>query len=62
MTSLEKIGLLKMDLLGLRTLTVISEAVKIIKRTKGIDANIDKLPLDDKKTYTLLLRTIMRSR
>ncbi len=54
MTSLEKIGLLKMDLLGLRTLTVISEAVKIIKRTKGIDLDMDALPIDDKKTYRLL--------
>ncbi|MCM8761583.1 MAG: DNA polymerase III subunit alpha, partial [Candidatus Omnitrophica bacterium] len=54
MTSLEKIGLLKMDLLGLRTLTVISEAVKIIKRTRGIDLNIDDIPIDDKKTYRLL--------
>ncbi|MDP3804144.1 MAG: DNA polymerase III subunit alpha [Candidatus Omnitrophota bacterium] len=54
MTSLEKIGLLKMDLLGLRTLTVVSEAVKIIKRTKGIDVYLDKMPMDDKKTYKLL--------
>lgn len=54
MTSLEKIGLLKMDLLGLRTLTVISETLKIIRRTRGIDVNIDKIPLDDKKTYKLL--------
>jgi len=54
MTSLEKIGLLKMDLLGLRTLTVISEAVKIIKRTKQIDLDMDGLPIDDKKTYRLL--------
>lgn len=54
MTSLEKIGLLKMDLLGLRTLTVIDEAVKIIKRTRDIDLDIDSLPLDDKKTYRLL--------
>lgn len=54
MTSLEKIGLLKMDLLGLRTLTVVSEAIKIIKRTKGIDLDIEKIPLDDKATYKLL--------
>ena len=54
MTSLEKIGLLKMDLLGLRTLTVIDEAVKIIKRTKGVDVDIETLPIDDKKTYRLL--------
>jgi len=54
MTSLEKLGVLKMDFLGLRTLTVISETVKIVKRTKGVDIDIDKIPLDDKKTYRLL--------
>lgn len=54
MNSLAKIGLLKMDLLGLRTLTVISEALKIIKRTKSIDLNMDDVSLDDKKTYKLL--------
>jgi len=54
MTSLEKIGLLKMDFLGLRTLTVINEAIKIIKRTRGIDLEIDKIPIDDGKTYELL--------
>jgi len=56
MTSLEKIGLLKMDFLGLRTLTVINEALKIIKRTKDTDLDIDKIPLDDKKTYDMLGR------
>jgi len=54
MSALEKIGLLKMDLLGLRTLTVVSEAIKIIRRTKGQDVDIEKLPLDDKNTYKLL--------
>ncbi len=54
MTSLEKIGLLKMDFLGLRTLTVINETVKIVKRTKGVDVKIDEIPIDDKKTYKLL--------
>ncbi|NQT07057.1 MAG: DNA polymerase III subunit alpha [Candidatus Omnitrophica bacterium] len=56
MTSLEKIGLLKMDFLGLRTLTVINESLKIIKRIKNIDVEIEKLPLDDKKTFDLLRR------
>lgn len=56
MTSLEKIGLLKMDFLGLRTLTVISETIKIVKRTRGIDIDIEKIPLDDKKTFELLAR------
>jgi len=52
---LEKIGLLKVDFLGLRTLTVIDQAVKIIKETKNKDILIDKVPLDDKNTYRLLV-------
>jgi len=51
MNAIAKIGLLKMDFLGLRTLTVISEAVKLIKRTHGKRIDIHALPLDDKKTY-----------
>ncbi|MFA5096978.1 MAG: DNA polymerase III subunit alpha, partial [Candidatus Omnitrophota bacterium] len=51
---LEKIGLLKVDFLGLRTLTVIDQAIKIIKETRGKEINILKLPLDDPKTYELL--------
>lgn len=54
MASLEKIGILKMDFLGLRNLTVIDETLKIIKRTRGIDLDIDKIPLDNKKTFELL--------
>jgi DNA polymerase-3 subunit alpha len=56
MDGIAKIGLLKMDFLGLRTLTVISEAVKIIKRTQGVELDMDRLALDDKKTYGLLSR------
>ncbi|MDR1124113.1 MAG: DNA polymerase III subunit alpha [Elusimicrobiota bacterium] len=52
--TLEEMGLLKIDFLGLRTLTVISEAVKLIKKLRGIDIDIDNIPLDDKKTYELL--------
>jgi DNA polymerase-3 subunit alpha len=51
MNSIAKIGLLKMDFLGLRTLTVISEAVKLIKKIHNIDIDVHTLPLDDKKTY-----------
>lgn len=54
MKSLEKIGLLKMDFLGLRTLTVIDETLKIIKRTKGIEITIENIPMDDSKTFELL--------
>ncbi len=54
MSILEKIGLLKVDFLGLRTLTVIDQAIKLIKETQGTDINIDNILLDDKKTYKLL--------
>ena len=48
------LGLLKMDFLGLKTLTVIRNACELVKRTKGIEVPIDRLPLDDAKTYDLL--------
>jgi len=54
MTSLEKIGLLKMDLLGLKTLTLIERTVENIKESRGEVLDIENLPLDDKKTFTLL--------
>lgn len=54
MSILEKIGLLKMDFLGLRTLTVIDQTVKIIKQTKNKDIRLQDISLDDKKTYELL--------
>lgn len=54
MKGVEQIGLLKMDILGLRTLTMISDAVKMIKKNRGIDIDIDSIPLDDEKTYDLL--------
>jgi len=56
MSSLEKIGLLKMDFLGLRTLTVIDETVKIIKRTKGVEIDIENIPMNDPRTFALLSR------
>lgn len=54
MSALEKIGLLKVDFLGLRNLTVIDEALKLLKETQGKVIDIEKLPLDDGKTYKLL--------
>jgi DNA polymerase-3 subunit alpha len=56
MDGISQIGLLKMDFLGLRTLTVITGAVKLVKQHQGIDIDIDNLPLDDKKTYEMLGR------
>jgi len=56
MSALEKIGLLKMDFLGLKTLTVISESCKIIQRRQGADIVIEEIPFDDPATYDLLSR------
>lgn len=48
------VGLLKMDFLGLRNLTIIEEALRFIKQNKGVEINLTNVPLDDKKTYDLL--------
>jgi len=56
MNPVGELGLLKMDFLGLKTLTVIRNTCEMVKRTQGIDVPIDALPLDDKKTYDLLNR------
>ena len=53
MKEIERIGLLKMDFLGLSTLTLLDDAVKEIKRTEGVDIELEKLPMDDAKTYEL---------
>ncbi len=50
----ENLGLLKMDFLGLRTLTIIRNALDMIKEQHGVDINLSKLPLDDPKTYAML--------
>jgi len=49
----ESVGLLKMDFLGLKTLSIIKDALDNVKKSKGIDIDIDTLPLDDKKTFEL---------
>jgi DNA polymerase-3 subunit alpha len=56
MNPVGELGLLKMDFLGLKTLTVIRNTCEMVKRTQGITIDIDQLPLDDKKTYDLLNR------
>ena len=53
MTALERIGLLKMDFLGLTTLTVLHDAVKMVQQNRGIKIDLDSLPLDDEATYKL---------
>ncbi|MCK4982260.1 MAG: DNA polymerase III subunit alpha, partial [Victivallaceae bacterium] len=52
----EDLGLLKMDFLGLKTLTVIQTALDNIKQTRDMDIDIDDIPLDDAKSFTLLNR------
>jgi len=54
MKCVEKVGLLKMDLLGLRTLTVIDDAARLIKQNRGINIDYDHLEPDDPATYALL--------
>ncbi len=54
MTALEELGLLKMDFLGLRTLTVIRDAVRLIEKDTGVHINIDELDMDEKAVYDSL--------
>ena len=54
MTLLEELGLLKMDFLGLRTLTVIRDTLELIKENHGKDIEIEQLDLDDKKVYKMI--------
>ncbi|MGP8213953.1 MAG: DNA polymerase III subunit alpha [Bacteroidia bacterium] len=52
----ESVGMLKMDFLGLKTLTILKDAIALIKKSKGIEIDIDNIPLDDKKTYEMFQR------
>ncbi len=56
MKYIEETGLIKFDFLGLKTLTVIQKTVDSIKKEKGVDLDISKIPLDDKATYEMLSR------
>ena len=50
---IESVGLIKMDFLGLKTLTIINECIKNIKRARGEEVDIDHIPIDDAETYKL---------
>ena len=56
MNALERIGLLKMDFLGLTTLTVLDDAVRLIQQNRGISVDLATLPLDDPRVYELFSR------
>src|SRR6202021_1672922 len=51
MVAIEKMGLLKMDFLGLTTLTILTDALKLIEQTRGIKLSLETLPLTDQETY-----------
>ena len=54
MNTLEELGLLKMDFLGLRTLTVMSDAIKMIEYNRGIKIDLDKIDINDKEVYKMI--------
>jgi DNA polymerase III subunit alpha len=54
--TIEAAGMLKMDFLGLKTLTILRDAVKLIEKNHGIKINLDEIPLDDRKTFELYQR------
>lgn len=56
MYAIEPLGLLKMDFLGIRNLSILGRAVEIIKEQNDVDINLQKLPLDNKKAYDMLSR------
>ncbi len=56
MNALERVGLLKMDFLGLTTLTVLQDTVRMIEKNRGLKVDIDNLTLDDSETYKLFAR------
>jgi DNA polymerase III subunit alpha len=61
MKAIEKIGLLKMDFLGLTALTVIHEALRLIRVNHGVEVDMDTIPLDDKKTYEQVFHRALTS-
>lgn len=56
MHSVEAAGLIKFDFLGIRNLAILGGAVELVKRTEGIEVDIENVPMDDKKTFEMLAR------
>ncbi|MDA1038543.1 MAG: DNA polymerase III subunit alpha, partial [bacterium] len=56
MKSVEAAGLVKMDFLGIRNLSILGDAIQIVKRTKGVDIVLEEIPVNDQKTFELLAR------
>ena len=53
---IEHAGMLKMDFLGLKTLTIIKNTLRMVKKNHNVDLNIDTIPLDDEETFKLFQR------
>jgi len=56
MNTVEELGLLKMDILGLRTLTVMNHTLRLVKENRGMDLDLKRIPLDDRAVFDLLSR------
>jgi len=56
MYSIEEAGLLKFDFLGIRNLSILADAISLVKKYYDVDIDIERIPLDDKKTFSLLAR------
>ena len=56
MHAVEDAGLVKMDFLGIRNLSILGDAIKIVSKTKGVDVDIENIPVDDKTTFDLLAK------
>ncbi len=56
MHAVESAGLVKMDFLGIRNLSILGDAIKIVKKTKGVEVDLENIPVDDKKTFELLAK------
>jgi len=56
MHACEDVGLIKFDILGIRNLSILGSAIQIVKEAKGVNVDINNIPLDDKKTFAMLAR------
>jgi DNA polymerase-3 subunit alpha len=61
MKAIEKLGLLKMDFLGLTTLTILDDALKLIRQSRGVDLDLKTIPPDDKETYEKVFHSALTS-
>ena len=56
MYSVEEVGLLKMDFLGIKNLSTLGNSVELVRKRRGVEIDIEKIPMDDKKTFEHLTK------